>query len=274
MRGRQIQWAAAVAAGLIGSMAARFAAADGPAVVPVVASTPADQDELRQEVRQLQAKVDRLEAKDAGRPAVVATPTGGPTPADTAGQSSPEFQHRGDTDPIDSFKPAAGPTAVGAGGMSSLSGGWNGDQFTLRSADGNFTFHPGLTADLRDLTSYRERVPAKGGGSEVTKSGYDTQNGFDVSRLRLIFDGTLFHQVSYLLQFSADQGSSLTLLDAAASYKLGTSPFTLKVGQFKDPVWHERNLSEANQIAVDRSLVEQFLAGGAEQPHPGRGDHL
>jgi hypothetical protein len=78
----------------------------------------------------------------------------------------------------------------------------------------------------------------------------------------LIFDGTFFQQAGYFVQFSADQGASVTLLDAVASYRFGDSPFSVKVGQFKDPVWHERNVSEANLLAVDRSLTEAFLAGG------------
>ncbi len=253
MRGRQTTWAATVVAAGVLSLAA------GTAGAQVAMPPPApDAATLQDQIRRLQAQVDRLEAKDAARPAAVPA---GPTPADAGGTPSPLSQHRGDTDPIDSFKPARGATAAPEG-TSFIDAGWNGNQFTLRSSDGNFTLHPGVIVDLRDMTSYRDQVPAKGGGSEVTKSGDDTQNGFDVTRLRLLFDGTLFHQVSYLVQFSADQGSSLSLLDAAASYRIGDGPVTLKVGQFKDPVWHERNLSEANLLAVDRPLVEQFLGAG------------
>ena len=214
-----------------------------------------DARQMAAQIQQLQAKVSQLEAKDAVRSAPAAPPIRIHPPAGS------DLGRRGDSDPMETFKPPSSPAATDAtGGV--ITGGWNGSQFVLRSSDGNFTLHPGLTADIRDLLSYRERVPAKGGGSEVAKSGYDTQNGFDVSRLRLLFDGTLFHQVSYILQFSADQGSSLTLLDAAASYRFGDGPFTVKAGQFKDPVWHERNLSEAALLAVDRTLAEQFLAGG------------
>jgi hypothetical protein len=231
-------------------------AADGPTTQP----TP-DAQQMAAQIRQLQDKVDQLEAKDAARQSAPLAPVSG---ASASPQGSTLYHQRGDLDPIGSFKPASGAIPMTSSGDSAgyIQAGWNGNQFTLRSADGNFTLHPGVTVDLRDMTSYREQVPAKGGGSEVTKSGYDTQNGFDVSRLRLIFDGTLFHQVSYLVQFSADQGASLTLYDACATYRFGDGPFSVKVGQFKDPVWHERNLSEANLLAVDRPLIEQFLAGG------------
>ena len=254
-----------VAFGMV-SLLAGSAWADGP-----VTTRPAGADEsMAEQVRRLQEKVDRLErAQAASRPAAeprAAGPVSPPAPAAAprAGTYDPLIgQRRGDADPINSFRPGPEPTpATSLDGTSPITGGWNGSQFVLRSVDGNFTFHPGLTVDIRNLTTYREHVPAGGGGSEVKSGGYDTDNGFDVTRLRLLFDGTLFHQVSYLLQFSADQGQSLTLLDAAASYRFGDSPFQLKAGQFKDPVWHERNFSEAYLMAVDRSLVEQFLAGG------------
>ncbi len=241
----------------------RAAEADGPATRPALA---ADSD-LAAQVRRLQEKVDRLEAKEAAPPTVVA-PTPSVSPYRGFGFEPAGLRVPPDGDPVGSFEPAPAPIVPPPGSpaamdlVSSITGGWDGYRFELRSEDGDFVFHPGLIADIRNLTSYRERVPAKGGGSEVTKSGYDTQNGFDLSRLRLVFDGSLFHQVSYLLQFSADQGQSLTLLDAAATYRFGDGPFSAKAGQFKDPVWHERNLSEAVLMTVDRSLVEQFLAGG------------
>ena len=206
---------------------------------------------MMEQIRQLQDKVNRLERA-------------GPAPAvDVPPEQVDRLAHqrRGDADPIGSFQPGPTPQPA-AGGVSPLTGGWNGNQFVLQSGDGNFTLHPGVVADIRDVLSYREHVPAGGGGSEVTKGGFDTQNGVDVTRLRLLFDGTLFHQVSYLFQFSADQGSSLTLFDAVATYHVGETPFSVKAGQFKDPVWHERNVSEAYLMAVDRTLVEQFLAGG------------
>ena len=53
--------------------------------------------------------------------------------------------------------------------------------FVIRSEDGLYSMHPGLVLDFRNMTSYREKIPA-GGGGETAKTGYDTQNGFDVTR--------------------------------------------------------------------------------------------
>ena len=207
--------------------------------------TPA---EMMAQIKQLQAKVAQLEA-DRTRPSTtqpITTPT---TPSDTA-----QTQRAVETD---AGGRRSGPLE------SALMGGWDGNALTLRSPDNSFTLHPGLLLDVRNMTTYRERIPAKGGG-ETAGTGYDTQNGFDLSRFRLIAEGSLFDRVSYFAQLQADQGSSLSLLDAFASVPIGpkSSPFSFKVGQFKDPVFHERNLSEDNLMAVDRSLVESILGGG------------
>ncbi len=253
MRRRKVL-GAAVAGWTITAMTGAVLAADPAPTTP-------DAQQMAAQIQQLQDKVNRLEAREATRPAEQATPPRGQPNVTVEPGAGSDLGRRADSDPMDTFHPPSAFPATDANGAV-ITGGWNGSQFVLKSSDGNFSLHPGLTADIRDLLDYRERVPAKGGGSEVTKSGYDTQNGIDISRLRLLFDGTLFHQVSYILQFSADQGASLTLLDAAATYRIGESPFSLKAGQFKDPVWHERNLSEANLLAVDRTLAEQFFAGG------------
>jgi hypothetical protein len=134
--------------------------------------------------------------------------------------------------------------------------------FVLQSEDGDFSLRPGLLVDFRNMTSYREKTPANGEG-EVAQPGYTTQNGFDVTRLRLTFDGKFTEAINYFIQFQADQGQAFSLFDAWAVYHFpNESPFSVKIGQFKDPVWHERLLSEATLMAVDRSMVEYLLGGG------------
>lgn len=135
--------------------------------------------------------------------------------------------------------------------------------FVIRSADGAFSFHPGLVLDFRDLTSYRENLPA-GEGGESAKVGDHLQTGFNLTRARLTLDGNFTRDINYFVQLYADDGvGTVSLLDAYWTYHFGSgSPLALKVGQFKDPLWHERNLSEANLLAVDRSLVEALLGGG------------
>jgi hypothetical protein len=189
-----------------------------------------DNTELRSEVNQLKEKVDQLEAN--GLPATR------PWIPDTKQSGFSSFHLTSGYDP-----------SVG---------------FVIRSDDGQFSLHPGIVADFRYMTSYREEVsPASAAGSAVVGPKYSIENGFEVSRFRMTFDGRVTPYVTYFIQLQADEGAALGLLDAYWVYHFGPdSPFGLKVGQFKDPIWHERNLSEANLLAVDRSLAESLLGGG------------
>ena len=230
---------------------------------PLVVRAAADPTtrELLDELKALQSKVDRLEAQQAKQaPTLVKTPPATPaTPVDqgaanTAILSGPTAPSAADAVQADAYRHSQ-PL------QSALMGGWDGNALSLRTSDGNFSFHPGVVLDFRNMTSYRERIPAKGGG-ETGETGYDVQNGFDVTRLRVLFDGSLYRDFNYFVQLQADQGNSFGLLDAFGTYHAPNTPFTFKFGQFKDPLFHERNLSEDNLLAVDRSLVESFLGGG------------
>ncbi len=198
---------------------------------------PAQKDnaELRSELNQLKDKVDRLEAGQQQT-----TLAGGAT-------TQPAYVPNTNQSSFNAFRFTSGyDPAVG---------------FVLRSDDGQFSLHPGIVLDFRNMTSYREKLsPAS--GSVVSTPRYSTENGFDMSRARLTFDGRVGQNVTYFVQFQDDSGTSFGLLDAYWAYHFGDSPWALKVGQFKDPIWHERNLSEADLLAVDRSLTEALLGGG------------
>ena len=201
-------------------------------------ASQSDNAELKSEVEQLKAKVDRLESnqQQSPAPAVQMPPPAPTTIPDTNQLAFHAFHFTSGYDP-----------AVG---------------FVLRSDDGLFSLHPGIVLDFRNMTSYREEV-TPGNGSEVPKGGDSTQNGFDMSRARFTFDGRVTNYITYFVQLQADQGTSFGLLDAYWAYHFSKdSPFALKVGQFKDPIWHERNLSEATLLTVDRSLVESLIGGG------------
>ena len=133
--------------------------------------------------------------------------------------------------------------------------------FILSSADGAFTLHPGAVFDFRYETNIRESIP-KGGGGEAGGIDQDTQSNFNMAKARLTFDGHFTEPLTYYVQLEADQGTALTLLDAFGTYHIGDSPWSIRAGQFKDPVWHERNLPETALMAVDRSLVENLVGSG------------
>ncbi len=197
----------------------------------------ADDQQLTQQVQNLQSEVDQLKAQQANQAS---------QPGDVA--AAP-------TIPPPHFSSMFNMGTPLNGGVDPTVG------FVFATKDGAFSLNPQLLVDIRNDTAYRESIPPKGGG-ETGATGYDTQNGFDLTRLRLVFQGNFTSQIYYWFQFQADQGAALSVLDAYASYHFGQSPFSLKVGQFKDPIFHERNLSEATLMAVDRSFLEATLGGG------------
>ncbi|HUB25555.1 MAG TPA: porin [Tepidisphaeraceae bacterium] len=134
--------------------------------------------------------------------------------------------------------------------------------FVIRSPDGQFSFHPGALFDFREMTSYREETPHKVGAADSNKNGEDTESGFDVTRMRLTFDGNYGKDLKYFIQFQDDQGTTFGLYDAYATFHIENTPFSIRGGQFKDPVFHERLLSEMNLLAVDRTETESFFGGG------------
>ena len=200
-------------------------------------SASQDNAELRSELNQLKTQVDQLESNQQQSPSATGQPASTPPYIPDTNQSAFHLFHF-----TSGYDPEVG--------------------FVIRSADGQFSLHPGIVMDFRNMTSYREEV-LPGAGGEEDKTGDSTQNGFDLSRFRMTFDGRVTQNVSYFVQLQDDQGTTFGLLDAYWAYHFGAdSPFAVKVGQFKDPIWHERNLSEADLLAVDRSAVEYLLGGG------------
>jgi hypothetical protein len=219
-----------------------IAQADTPATQPSVVQSPPNSVSLEaanatllEKVRVLETKVDSLENRQAQSQADVTAAI-----QDVLKNADRQSKLFDQNDLASGYDPAVG--------------------FVIRSDDGAFTLNPHLLIAARNETNYRERI-AKGGGGETGAAGYDVENGFEITRLRLVLQGNFTKQITYFVQFSADQGNTPFLVDAYATYRLGQSPFSLRAGQFKDPLWHERNLSEGNLMAVDRTILETLLGG-------------
>jgi hypothetical protein len=136
--------------------------------------------------------------------------------------------------------------------------------FFLQSDDGNFSIQPGLLLQMRYGVNYRNQIPAGHGGT-TGKQGDDTQTGFEITRFRLSLAGNVISPLlTYYTQVAQDSSMAhATLLDAYGMYRLSAqSPLAIKIGQFKDPVWHEQNLLESHLMAVDRSLLSALVGGG------------
>lgn len=121
--------------------------------------------------------------------------------------------------------------------------------FFIRNDDGSFSLRPRVQAHFRGVASYNE-------GSD------DTESGFEIRRLRPRVDGNVFSKdftYSFVLDVNR-QGGAVTLLDAWAQYKFSDA-WALRVGQFKESVFRERDISSFAAQAVDRSLADTLLGG-------------
>ena len=137
--------------------------------------------------------------------------------------------------------------------------GYDKGKFKIQSEDGNFLLNPNVQLQVRYVYNYREE------DAEDTFEGDATnESGFEIRRLKLALEGNVFTPgTKYKFQWAtARQGGNLALEEAMVSHRFGESPYAVKFGQYKDVTFHEEITSSKRQLAVDRSLANEVLAGG------------
>lgn len=129
----------------------------------------------------------------------------------------------------------------------------SGRGFFLASDDGNFLLHPWLQFQFRNVTDYRE---------QISRGVYDTQNGFEVRRLKFGADGNLFSpDFTYLFQLAVDRHTGEMELEMAwVKYRIDGTPFAVRAGQFKDPLDHEQLVASRFFPAIDRTYIDDTFA--------------
>jgi len=134
-------------------------------------------------------------------------------------------------------------------------GGWMDDHFTIRSEDGNYTLNPSIGFQFRSVTNYNQNGGANGSDN--------TDNGFETRRLKLSFDGTAISKnLYYNFVWATDRNTgNLVNEEAYVQYKFADN-FAVKVGQYKEYIYHEQTVSYKRQLLVDRSLLNEVLNGG------------
>jgi hypothetical protein len=134
-------------------------------------------------------------------------------------------------------------------------GGWMDDHFVIRSADGNYDISPGIQFQFRTVTNFNENGKSNGDDN--------VDNGFETRRLKLSFDGhAITKNLYYNFVWSTDRKSgNLINEEAYAVYKFADN-FSVKLGQYKEYIYHEQTVSSKRQLAVDRSLLNEHLNGG------------
>ena len=212
---------------LLASMVLGFAVlatrgASGQAAVPEGGQSL---EELKQQVRVLQARVEELSADKVSREDVDAVVR---AVLRDANERSQLFSTDG-----------------------TLTAGYD-KGFFIRSEDGSFLFKPSLMTQFRGVANFAD-----------DSDGEDYDSGFELRRVRLRFDGNVFSEkLTYQIQYDASRTSGTdSLLDAWAQYRFADE-WALKAGQYKLSFSRERDLGPNVQMAVDRTLVDTLIGGG------------
>jgi len=140
-------------------------------------------------------------------------------------------------------------------------------RFFIASADGNYRLNVGGMIQARYYLNFRDSSNSSDAdGVDGGNAGDDMDPGFQMRRTKLRFDGNIvnpnwFYAVN--LNFTADGGSAF-LEDAYAGYNFGNG-WKGMIGQFKIPLLREELVSDARQLAAERSLVNSAFSQGWSQ---------
>jgi hypothetical protein len=128
--------------------------------------------------------------------------------------------------------------------------------FIIASDDGNFVLHPFLLLQVRDVTNWRDNAKSD--------DASDTQNGFEIRRMQMGFDGNVFTpDWTYRIFIQTDRtGGDASLFDAWVKYHFPDTPWYVQAGQFKSPFAHEQLVFDRTLLAADRTLTDDILANG------------
>jgi hypothetical protein len=192
-------------------------------------ASPASLEELSAQVRALQARVQELEGNRLTTADVDATVRKVIADADQRSQVFDSSQFRAGWDP-------------------------KLEKFVVGSADGNWTASPIIIWQFRGIGQYRD--------DPLGTDRRQSETGFENRRARFGLEGTAATKdltYRFLWESSRTDGS-VQLLDAYARYKF-LSDWSVRAGQFKDPWTQEENMSDAKQLAVERSMMNALIGG-------------
>jgi hypothetical protein len=184
--------------------------------------------ELREQIDALNAKVAKIEAKEASASQQQATVA---SVLNDAERRSQLLQ------------------------SGAVTAGFDGKEFFLGSADGKFKLVPYFQFQFRGIANWGDDTRSSGDSS--------LEGGFEIRRMKFGLKGNAFSKdLTYDFNLAVNRNSGTPALEKAyVQYKFADE-LALKVGQWKDNVFHEETISSARQLGVDRSLLNETLAGG------------
>ena len=196
-------------------------------------------EQVMRELQELREQVRQLEAKQATQQASAK--------ADAAQTQRTTDDVINDADRRSALLDAQGFTA-----------GWTNGKFLIQSEDGNFVVNPQFWFQARYVLNHRDEDAA-----DPVDGRPSTESGFEIRRMKLLFDGNAFTpNLKYRFQFNTNRSTGNAFLeDCYVSYRFSDS-WAVKLGQYKEPTFHEELMSDVRQLAAERSLVNFTLGGG------------
>lgn len=133
--------------------------------------------------------------------------------------------------------------------------GWS-EHFFLADAFGRFLLEIEGMTQIRFIYNY------------IDQTGDRSRYGFENARTRLTFRGHVFNDWEYMIRGEFNphpppnqQASDFSLLDAWVRYHL-TTDWSVRAGQFKLPFNREELVSTTEQLAVERSNINEAMSLG------------
>jgi len=149
--------------------------------------------------------------------------------------------------------------------------------FFIRAGDA-FLLRPQINFQFRNVTDFRQNTSGN--------KGDEIENGFEVRRLQFILEGTIINKdINYQFVWNTNRetntqvardatGAAIATVDVKSGGNLFledawvrdmfAEQWGIRLGQFKDPVTHEKLVSDKRLVAVERSLLDAVLGGGYE----------
>ncbi|MEX0886543.1 MAG: hypothetical protein WD009_08905 [Phycisphaeraceae bacterium] len=163
--------------------------------------------------------------------------------------------------PAEPSAPADPPAQTMTVTQVGLVGSYEDGRFSIASDDGHFSFSPRLLLQMRYAWSYRD------GGVGGVSSQSRSRDGTEITRLRVGADGHVFTpELTYNVLFASGPpfaiGSAMRVLDAYVTWAV-EEPWSVRAGQFRDPLFREFDIGAGQQLAVARSLADNLIGGSS-----------
>jgi len=127
--------------------------------------------------------------------------------------------------------------------------------FFIGTDDKAFYFHPWLQFAPRYVANWRD--------DGKSTSSDDTEDGFEIRRMKFGFDGNLFSRdLTYTFIWATDRNSGKPSLEEAWIKYMFADVWGVRLGQIKDPVAHEGLVSSKRLLAVERTYLQDALGLG------------